>query len=106
MTLRESIARRKRTGAIVTYMGLAWFVAWMALSNAKPLWLLVAFPGFIVCLAGTWYLLFLLRCPHCRGRIGYTVNYMRSPFSVSSKIRFCPFCGVALDSELEVTRVV
>ena len=42
MTLRESIVRRKRIGAIVTYLGLAWFVAWMALSEAQPPWLFVA----------------------------------------------------------------
>lgn len=104
MTLRESIVRRKRMGAIVTHLGLAWFLAWMALSHAQPPWLFVAFPGFAVFLAGTWYLVFFLRCPRCRGRIGYTVSYMSSPFSVSRKIRFCPFCGVALDSELEVDR--
>ena len=106
MTLRESIVRRKRKGAIVTYLGLAWFLAWMALSGAEPPWLFVAFPGIAVFFAGTCYLVFFLRCPNCRGRIGYTVSYMSSPFSVSRKIRFCPFCGVALDSELEVHRVV
>ena|SRR5437667_11937451 len=106
MTLRESIVRRKRIGAIVTYLGLAWFVGWMALSGAQPLWLVVAFPGFVVFFAGTWYLLFFLRCPRCRGRIGYTVSYPSGPLSVSRRIRFCPFCGVALDSELEVHRVV
>src|SRR5262245_6109755 len=106
MTLRELIVRRKRTGAIVTYLGFGWFLAWMALTRAEPPWLFVAFRGLVVFFAGTWYLVFLLRCPSCRGRIGYTVSYMSSPFSVSRKIRFCPFCGVALDSQLEVHRVV
>ena len=69
-------------------------------------WLFVAFPGFAVFFAGNWYLLFLLRCPRCRGRIGGTVSYLSGPFSISRKIRFCPFCGVALDSELEAHRVV
>jgi hypothetical protein len=107
MTLRESIVRRKRTVAIVTYLGFGWCLAWMVLSGAEPPWLFfVVFPGFAAFFAGTWYLMFGLRCPRCRGRIGYTVSYMSSPFSVSRKIRFCPFCGVALDSELEVDRVV
>ena len=106
MTLRESIVRSKRTGAIVTYLGLAWSFVWMALSGAQPPWFFVAIPGFVVFFAGTWYLLFFLRCPRCQGRIGYTVSYMSWPFSVSRRIRFCPFCGVALDSELEMHRVV
>ena len=44
-------------------------VAGMALSGAQPPWLFVAFPGFGICFAGTFYLLFLLRCPRCRGPI-------------------------------------
>jgi len=52
MTLRELIVRRKRVGTIVTYLGLAWFVVWMALSGAQPPWLFVAFPGFAVFFAG------------------------------------------------------
>jgi len=83
MTLRELIVRRKRVGTIVTYLGLAWFVVWMALSGAQPPWLFVAFPGFAVFFAGNWYLLFLLRCPRCRGRIGGTVSYLSGPFSIS-----------------------
>src|SRR5438552_18112755 len=94
MTLRKAIIRRKRIAAIVTYAGLAWFVAGMALSGAQPPWLFVAFPGFGICFAGTFYLLFLLRCPRCRGPIGYTVSYLGNPFSISRRIRFCPFCGV------------
>jgi hypothetical protein len=101
MTLREAIVRRKRVAAIVTYAALGWFVAAMALSGGEPPWLFVAFPGFAVFLAGTFYLFFFLRCPRCRGAIGYTVSHLSGPFSVSRRIRFCPFCGVALDSELE-----
>jgi uncharacterized membrane protein (DUF485 family) len=52
MTLRELIVRRKRVGTIVTYLGLAWFVVWMALGGAQPPWLFVAFPGFAVFFAG------------------------------------------------------
>ena len=78
----------------------------MILSGAEPPWLFIAFPGFVVFFAGTLYLLFFLRCPRCRGAIGYVVTYLSGPFSISRRIRFCPFCGVALDSELEGPRVV
>lgn len=103
MTLRESISKRKRTAAIVTYLGFAWSVVCMALSESQipSLWFYMAIPGLASSFVGTLYLTLLLRCPNCRGRIGYALNY-GSPFSVSPKIRFCPLCGVALDSELKV----
>jgi len=106
MTLRESIAKRKRAAGIVTYAALAWFAAGMGLSGAEPPWVFLAVPGFLVFFAGTFYLLFFLRCPRCGGAIGYVVSYLSSPFSISRRVRFCPFCGVSLDSELEPNRAV
>jgi len=102
MTVREVIARRKRKASIVTYSEVVLLVLGMILGAGGPPWLMVAIPGFVVFLAGTLYLLFFLRCPACAGAIGYTVSYSSSPFSISRKIRFCPFCGIALDSELEM----
>jgi len=106
MTLRELIVRQKRIAGIVTYAGLAWSAAAMSLSGLQPPWVFVAAPGILAFFAGTFYLGFFLRCPRCRGAIGYAVNYLSSPFSISRRIRFCPFCGVALDSECDVQRVV
>jgi len=105
MTLREAIVRRKRRGSIAAFLGVAWFAIWMVLSRAEAPWLFVAFLGVAVVYAGMLYT-FLLRCPRCRGRIGYTVSYWSGPFSISRKVRFCPFCGIALDSELDGRRVV
>ncbi len=101
MTVRGLIAGRKRRATIVAYSGFALFALGMLLGAEGTTWLIVAIPGFAVFLAGTLYVLFFLRCPACRGAIGYTVSYSSWPFSISPKIRFCPFCGIALDSELE-----
>ena len=106
MTVREVIARRKRTASIVAYSGFALFVLGMLLGAGGPPWVVVAIPGFAIFFGGTLYLLFFLRCPVCRGAIGYTVSYLSSPFSISRRIRFCPFCGIALDSQLEDKKVV
>ena len=99
MTVRELIATRKRKASIVAYSGFALFALGMVLDAGEP-WFSVALPGFAVFFAATVYLLLFLRCPACRGPIGYTVNHPSGPFSVSRKIRFCPFCGIPLDSEL------
>src|SRR6266849_7058553 len=103
MTVREFIARRKRKASLVTYSGFALLALGMLLGpgTGGPPWLIIAIPGFVVFFAGTLYLVFFIRCPACRGAIGYTVSYASSPFSISRKIRFCPFCGIAVDSKLQ-----
>jgi len=101
MTIRDALARKKRNATVVAYTGLAVFALAMAISAGERPWVVVAVMGFAVFAAGTIYLLFLLKCPACGGRIGYTVSYPSGPFSVSRKIRYCPFCGVSLDSEVE-----
>jgi len=100
MTARELIVRRKRKASIVTYSGLALFALGMLSGTGGQMLFIVAIPGFVVFFAGTLYLLFFLRCPVCGEAIGYMLSYSSRPFSIPRKIRFCPFCGIALDSEL------
>jgi len=76
----------------------------LGLSNADPPRVFLAIPGVVAFVAGALYLLFLVRCPHCRGRIGQVIGSWGGPFSISPKVRFCPLCGVALDTEIEAHR--
>lgn len=99
VTLREAISRKKRPLMILWYGGFFWFVAAMLLPVGA--WrLLLAVPGLMLSAACAGYALFRLRCPRCHGRIGHTVVGGSPAFTVSPDIRFCPFCGVALDTEL------
>jgi hypothetical protein len=100
MTVREIITRRKRKASIVMYSGCALLVLGVILGGGGRPWRIVSVPGLVVAFAAALYSLFFLRCPACAERIGYIVSLTR-PFSISPKIRFCPFCGIALDSELE-----
>jgi energy-converting hydrogenase Eha subunit E len=100
MTVREIITRRKRKASIVMYSGCALLVLGVILGAGGPPWRIVSIPGLVISLAAALYSLFFLRCPACAETIGYTVSPSR-PFSISRKIRFCPGCGIALDSELE-----
>ena len=57
---------------------------------------------FLGVIAGILYLSYGIRCPNCGGSIGHLPflpggGYVR----FSRKLRFCPFCGVGLDRELE-----
>jgi len=101
MTLHHAISRQKRTGVASAYLGLAWVMVVLVLSNADPPWVFLAIPGVVTFVAGALYLFFLVRCPHCRGRIGQVVGSSGGPFSISPKVQFCPLCGVALGIEIE-----
>ena len=99
MTLREAIGKRKRRLMIAWYGGFFWFVVVLLLPvGAWRFWL--AIPGLMLSIACASYVMFRLRCPRCQGRIGNTVVSYGRLFTVSPEIRFCPFCGIALDSEL------
>jgi|SRR5437016_1552392 len=101
MTIREVLNRRKRIAAVIMYTGLALFVAVGILSmrNEKLATLIplamVPFMGALL------YILYGMRCPRCRGWIASIIAYGGSPFSVSRKLRFCPFCGVSLDDQCD-----
>jgi hypothetical protein len=99
MTLRQMIARQKRRLSIVTYGGFAVFAAGLALGAGTQTLFAVTLPGFAIFMAGVASQLLFIRCPSCRERIGRTLSY-GSPFSLSPSIRYCPSCGVDLDSEL------
>ena len=101
MTLRDALTRQKRKATVVAYAGFAVFALSMAVGAGERPWLVAGMVGFVLFGAGILYLLFFLKCPACGGRIGYTVSYPSAIFSVSRKIRYCPFCGVSLDSEVE-----
>jgi hypothetical protein len=101
MTLRDALTNRKRKAGIAAYSGFAIFAAAMALGGAERSWFLVGIAGFVLFCVSVIYLLFFLRCPACRGRIGYTVGYSGGPFSVSPKIRHCPYCGISLDAKVQ-----
>jgi heme/copper-type cytochrome/quinol oxidase subunit 1 len=101
MTIRDALTRKKRKAIVIAYAGLAVFALGMGIGAGERPWLLVGMVGFVFFCVGTLYLFFFLKCPACGGRIGYTVSYPSGPFSVSRKIRYCPFCGVSLDSEVE-----
>jgi len=46
-----------------------------------------------------------IRCPSCQNRIGQLITPIGgSPFSVSRKLRFCPFCGVSGETEPRLRR--
>jgi hypothetical protein len=103
MTIRESLSRRKRTAVIIMYVGFVLFasVGILSMHNEKLEFLIPI--ALLPSMAAGVYMLYGIRCPRCRGWIASIIAYGGSPFRVSPKLRFCPFCGVSLDDQCEMT---
>jgi hypothetical protein len=100
MTVRESILRQKRKAGVVALAGFLLFVLGMVIRLGGPPLLALALPGFALCAGSIVYLLVFVRCPICRGAIGPAVSYGGRPFSIGSSFQYCPFCGIAFNSEV------
>jgi len=102
MNIREMINTQKRKAVIALSSGMALFAISLIISMVYTIMFSVALIGFAIAMGAITFLDFGISCPECRGRIGCAVNYPGSPLAISSKIRFCPFCGVSLDSSLKL----
>ena len=102
MTIRSRLAAQRRKPLLACLIGFLLCVpAAMEDTRAGWLWYL-SIAGFLVRGGGILYLLLGIRCPRCRNRLGYAISYPCGRwYGISEKIRFCCFCGVELDSELD-----
>jgi hypothetical protein len=101
MTFREAIDRRVRKVQIITLVSFAVFFGSIFLVQMQNhLWpiTVIGFAGFFV---ATLYRIYGIRCPRCSGQIGMSITQFGAGFSMPTKFRFCPFCGVALDNQME-----
>jgi hypothetical protein len=101
ITIRSQIGRKKRRLLIIAYSGMAFFLLGMLLSGKFESFPIFPFIGFAVFMASIGYAFWGIRCPRCAGNFGIVAMYWGSPFSVSKKIKFCPFCGIDIDTELK-----
>jgi len=85
---------------ITGYSGLVFSVLAMILSYKSTGLPILPFAGFAVFVGSMVYLFWAIRCPCCKNRLTPIMSY-GSPFSVSKKIKYCPFCGIDMDTELK-----
>ncbi len=100
MTIRSEISKKKRKLQMIGYSGFAFFAIGLILSDKSGILPIFAFIGFAVFFVSMFYALWGICCPRCRGNFGYLAMYHGSPFAISKKIKYCPFCGVDVDTEL------
>lgn len=101
MKIREKLNQtRKRLFLLAV---LSWVLVIVALifsdmqnNDSFPPLILIPFGLFMfIC----FYSIFGIRCPKCKGMLGYTICWPPG-LNISKKIKFCPFCRVEFDSEI------
>ena len=73
-------------------------------ASAHTSFISISVLGFLTFAGGLLYQLCAIRCPRCAGRIGFALNGFGNLFAVPPHFRFCPFCGISLDSPLDATQ--
>lgn len=88
----------------IACVGIALFIAGMALSTVTPWLALLGLAGFAVgFLANAYGWAFAFRCLVCRVSWGYLAMHSGA-FFIDKKIRYCPFCGTDVDVEIETVQ--
>jgi hypothetical protein len=98
VTIRAAVNRRLRKTTLVSWAGFLMFGVGAMLANIKPQGTVVCLSGFAVCAACILYMYVGIRCTNCKNGIGSLVNH--GPWSLSQRVKYCPFCGVDLDTDL------
>ncbi len=112
MTIRKKLSNSKRKITIIMWSGFVAsfgiFVAGIIMQDEYATGNPLARPLFIIAMIGygLTFIYFMyhfyrgIPCPKCKTPWGYIV-INRGVFSIFKKIKYCPFCGVDVDSELE-----
>jgi amino acid transporter len=104
MSLRDAINLRRRKSGIIMMAGFTLFALGGMASSANRSFIALSLLGFLMFGGGILYQFFGIRCPRCGGKIGFALNSFGNLFAVPSQFRFCPLCGVALDTQLDATQ--
>jgi len=101
VTARDVLNKQKRSVAILLYLNMVIFLVGLLFSLLFPGFAIVGFWGFGIFIVTLGYAYFGIRCPVCKAFWGIQAMRAWSLLSISRKLRFCPYCGIDLDSEDE-----
>jgi hypothetical protein len=105
-TIRTKLSRKKKKLVFTGFFGFLILIAGMiGIIVNQWFWVLLIAGGFIIVIANS-VLWFKLSCPLCGGNLGGAINTpswswkIDWKLGVSSQIKFCQYCGVSLDKEI------
>lgn len=106
MTARELINQRFRRVMLLIYTGFSLFIGAIASHEVLGLRAWVWIPGLVgfgiawLTTMGAYVVGF--RCPGCRGKLT-PLLMQRGGLRMDPRIRYCPYCALALDSDITAT---
>ena len=100
MTIRSLINEKKRKISLTLYSGFTAFIVGIFLIPVNRIFFILALFAFAVVFITMIYAFYRVRCPRCNNSWGYIAMYPGGPFSISKKLKFCPYCVESLGSDL------
>jgi hypothetical protein len=100
LTIRRVINNRIRLSNIAIFGGMlvsAGLTQYQLNQNQEPAaW---SFAGFFIGFAAMLAIKHSTKCPSCKGNIGSTLMNSGHFVSLPKKIKYCPLCGVDIDTK-------
>ena len=100
MTIRELLGRKRRFIFLLAYSCWVLFAVAAFTGQRHQHVRVLAIAPFLGGAGCVLFALYGLRCPNCKNNLGYTLNSAGSFWNISAKLKFCPFCGVDLDTKV------
>jgi hypothetical protein len=106
-TIRTKLSRKRRKLVFTMVLGFLILLAGMiGIILSQWFWVLIVGGGLIIMIPNfiLWY---KMPCPSCGGNLGHAINWinwsMKRDWKVAipDQIKFCQYCGVSLDKEIE-----
>jgi hypothetical protein len=115
MTIRDYLNKKKAKASLISFFGIGIFILNIVyqivanpdsirLNSINGYILIIGLMGFFIGGAGVLLGLYGIKCPNCKGTLGYILSNSGSFLTKSKKIRFCPYCSVDFDSNLETIK--
>lgn len=103
-TLRDRINKKRRQLILgITVGTICGFVGIILSMFISYLFSILAIVGFACAYLFMMLSIHDVRCPKCDGNIGLTLlSWSLVLHSAASVIKFCPFCGIGLDTKTKV----
>lgn len=101
MTIRESVNKKKKIIYLIAFAGILLQVVMVAtciedVNGFPPFYVFI---GAIIYIVAMLSMMFVIKCPICKENLGLVLVSTGSPFAISKKIKYCPYCGTRMDEE-------
>ena len=110
MIIRAFINKKLRKIVAVMLFGITLYISLLIYNilthtKAPSIIYLIAFVLVFI----PWFYSFSIRCPNCNNSIGLVVMNKGkfipdTILSMSRNIKYCPFCGISMDSEIKYSK--